>query len=52
MSISGGAQFEEIALAAERGVSHRDDLPWRSLGDELRQSLGSHYDSRRRGKMS
>jgi hypothetical protein len=36
----------------ERGVSHRGDLSWRSLGDELRQSLGSHYDSRRCGKMS
>jgi hypothetical protein len=36
----------------ERGVSHRGDLPWRPLGDELWRSLGSHYDSRQRGKMS
>jgi hypothetical protein len=32
-SVSGGVQFEGIALAAEKGVSHDGDLPWQSQGN-------------------
>jgi hypothetical protein len=49
-ALSGGAWFDEIALAAEKGVSHCGDLPWRSQDNELWRSLGSHYGSRWRDK--
>jgi hypothetical protein len=38
------------ASGRREGVSYWRELPWRSLANELRRSLVTLHDSRRRGK--
>jgi hypothetical protein len=40
----------DCAGGREEDMSHRGDLPWRSLVAKLRRLPGSHYGARRRGK--